>query len=90
MSELRDALVQWFSNFGCFQSRGDLVFFPQTAGVTSDFFFCRTIEKLGRTLELCYSINSRYLLFFETTITEKTADLVVVQKMIIDTFHKEG
>ncbi len=52
--------------------------------------FCRTIEKLGRTLELCYSINSRYLLFFETTITEKTADLAVVQKMIIDTFHKEG
>ncbi len=36
-----------------------------------------------------YSINSGYLLFFETTITGKTTDLAMVQKMIIDTLHKE-
>ncbi len=34
--------------------------------------------------------NCGYLLFFETTIMGKTADLAVVQKMIIDTLHKEG
>ncbi len=28
-----------------------------------------------------YSINSRYLLFFETTIMGKTADLAMIQKM---------
>ncbi len=27
-----------------------------------------------------YSINSGYLLFFETTIMEKTADLAMIQK----------
>ncbi len=37
-----------------------------------------------------YSINSGYLLFFETTIMEKTADLAMIQKMKIDTLHKEG
>ncbi len=37
-----------------------------------------------------YSINSGYLLFFETTIMEKTADLAMVQKTNIDTLHKEG
>ncbi len=37
-----------------------------------------------------YSINCGYLLFFENTIMGKTADLAMVQKMIIDTFHKEG
>ncbi len=37
-----------------------------------------------------YSINSGYLLFFETTIMGKTADLAMVQKTIIDTLHKEG
>ncbi len=37
-----------------------------------------------------YSINSGYLLFFETTIMRNTADLTVVQKTIIDTLHKEG
>ncbi len=37
-----------------------------------------------------YSINSGYLLFFETTIMRNTADLARVQKMIIDTLHKEG
>ncbi len=37
-----------------------------------------------------YSITSGYLLFFETTIMENTADLAMVQKMIIDTLHKEG
>ncbi len=37
-----------------------------------------------------YSINSGYLLFFETTIMSNTADLAMVQKMIIDTLHKEG
>ncbi len=37
-----------------------------------------------------YSINSGYLLFFETTIMGNTADLAMVQKMIIDTLHKEG
>ncbi len=36
------------------------------------------------------SINSGYLLFFEITIMGKTADLAMVQKTIIDTFHKEG
>ncbi len=35
-----------------------------------------------------YSINSGYLLFFETTIMGKTADLI--QKTNIDTLHKEG
>ncbi len=37
-----------------------------------------------------YSINSGYLLFFETTIMEKTADLAMIQKMNIDALHKEG
>ncbi len=37
-----------------------------------------------------YSINSGYLLFFETTIMEKTADLAMIQKTNIDTLHKEG
>ncbi len=37
-----------------------------------------------------YSINSGYLLFFETTIMENTADLAMVQKTIIDNLHKEG
>ena len=36
------------------------------------------------------SINSGYLLFFETTIMEKTADLAMIQKTNIDTLHKEG
>ncbi len=31
-----------------------------------------------------------YLLFFETTIMGKNADLAMVQKTIIDTLHKEG
>ncbi len=37
-----------------------------------------------------YKINSGYLLFFETTIMGKTADLAMVQKTFIDTLHKEG
>ncbi len=37
-----------------------------------------------------YSINSRYLSFFETTIMGKTADLAMVQKTIVDTLHKES
>ncbi len=37
-----------------------------------------------------YSINCGYLWFFETTIMGKTTDLAMVQKMIIDTLHKEG
>ncbi len=36
------------------------------------------------------SINSGYLLFFETTIMGKTADLTMIQKTNIDTLHKEG
>ncbi len=36
-----------------------------------------------------YSINSGYLLFFESTITGNTADSAMVQKTIIDTLHKE-
>ncbi len=36
------------------------------------------------------SINSAYHLFFETTIMGNTADLAMVQKMIIDTLHKDG
>ncbi len=31
-----------------------------------------------------------YLLFFESTIIGKTADLAMVQKTIIDILHKEG
>ncbi len=34
--------------------------------------------------------HSGYLLFFETTIMGNTADLAMIQKMIIDTLHKEG
>ncbi len=37
-----------------------------------------------------YSINSGYLLFFETKIMGNTADLTMVQKTIIDTLHKES
>ncbi len=37
-----------------------------------------------------YSVNSGYLLFFESTIMGNTADLAMVQKTIIDTLHKEG
>ncbi len=37
-----------------------------------------------------YCINSGCLLFFETTIMGKAADLAMVQKTIIDTLHKEG
>ncbi len=37
-----------------------------------------------------YSINYGYILFFETTIMGNNADLAMVQKMIIDTLHKEG
>ncbi len=37
-----------------------------------------------------YSINSGYLLFFETTIMGKTADLAMIQKTNVDTLHKEG
>ncbi len=37
-----------------------------------------------------YSINSVYLLFFESTIMGNTADLAMVQKTIIDTLHKES
>ncbi len=37
-----------------------------------------------------YSITSGYLMFLETTIMGNTADLAMVQKMIIDTLHKEG
>ncbi len=37
-----------------------------------------------------YSINYWYLLFFETTIMGKIADLAMIQKMNIDTLHKEG
>ncbi len=37
-----------------------------------------------------YSINSGYLLFYETTIMGNTADLEMVQKTNIDTLHKEG
>ncbi len=37
-----------------------------------------------------YSIHFGYLLFFESTIMGKTADLAMVQKTNIDTLHKEG
>ncbi len=37
-----------------------------------------------------YSINSGYLLFFETTIMEKTADLTMTRRRTFDTLHKEG
>ncbi len=42
------------------------------------------------SIQYPYSINSRYLLFFETSIIGNTADLAMVQKTIIDTLHKEG
>ncbi len=35
-----------------------------------------------------YSINCGYLLFFETTIMGNTADLAMVQKMIIESSHR--
>ncbi len=35
-------------------------------------------------------LNSGYLLFFETTIMGKTADLAMIQKTNIDALHKEG
>ncbi len=38
---------------------------------------------------MTYSIHPGYLLFFENTIMENTADLAMVQKTIIDTLHKE-
>ncbi len=37
-----------------------------------------------------YCVNSRFRLFFETTIMGKSADMAVVQKTIIDILHKEG
>ncbi len=37
-----------------------------------------------------YRIHSGYLVFFETRIMGKTADLAMIQKTIIDTLHKEG
>ncbi len=37
-----------------------------------------------------YSINSGYLLFFESTIMGNTADLAMVQKTIIDALHRES
>ncbi len=40
--------------------------------------------------KISISKYSGYLLFFETTIMEKTADLAMIQKTIIDTLHKEG
>ncbi len=40
--------------------------------------------------KLPYSINSGYLLFFETKIMGNTADLAMIQKTIIGTLHKEG
>ncbi len=35
-------------------------------------------------------LNSGHLLFFESTIMGNTAELAMVQKMIIDTLHKES
>ncbi len=37
-----------------------------------------------------HTVYSGYLLFFETTIMGKTADLAMIQKTIIDTLQKEG
>ncbi len=37
-----------------------------------------------------YRINAGYLLFFETTIMGKTADLAIVQKTIIYTLLIQG
>ncbi len=36
------------------------------------------------------TVEIQNLLFVETTIMRKTADLEVMQKMNIETFHKEG
>ncbi len=44
----------------------------------------------NKYLKILVNINSRYLLFFETTIMGKTADLAMIQKTKIDTLHKEG
>ncbi len=48
------------------------------------------VKKSVYQIDHPYSINSGYLLFFESTITGNTADLATVQKTIIDTLHKES
>ncbi len=54
--------------------------------------YLKIFEYLHLKFNKCrpYSINSGYLLFFESTIMGNTADLVMVQKTIIDTLHKES
>ncbi len=53
--------------------------------------YLKTIEYLHLSSnDHPYSINSGYLLFFETTIMGNNADLAMVKKTIIDTLHKEG
>ncbi len=53
------------------------------------FFFFYLFQKVKLSFILD-SLHVKYLLFFETTIMGKTADLAMVQKTIIDTLHKEG
>ncbi len=48
-----------------------------------------------RIIYICVSLNDHpynfgYLVFFETIVMGKTADLAMIQKTIIDTLHKEG
>ncbi len=52
--------------------------------------YLKILEYLHLSFNNPYSINSGYLLFFESTIMEKTADLAMIQKTNIDALHKEG
>ncbi len=52
--------------------------------------YLKILEYLHLINDHPYSINSGYLLFFETTIMGKIADLAMIQKTNIDALHKEG
>ncbi len=52
--------------------------------------YLKKLEYLHLSFNKWLMINSGYLLFFETTIMGKTADLAMIQKMNIDALHKEG
>ncbi len=54
--------------------------------------YLKILEYLHLSFNKWPSIQYKFWvsLFFETTIMGNTADLVMVQKTIIDTLHKEG
>ncbi len=52
--------------------------------------YLKILEYLHLSFDKWPSIHSVYLLFFESTITGNTADLAMVQKMIINSLHKES